>query len=581
MHIQSDSLINSQVSSKFTTMLSLMKPKLQEDTILLIPNAKDSPWLLSTTSIKNPMRLSKPMGKLIIWISNGCKDPSSFISDLGTDEDSVLNALSALKKSNIIYFESESHTQQTKPKLLSLLNFKNRHTSATHTDAKLLHKLTICNSLEERMLIEDNAPSDPSFVFRSLFDIEWRVFSHPRQFRWLQKITTSATVYTFSCLFILFGVTGVIPIILQWNLFYAAGTSSLSVQDMIYFFALLFLAIIIHELCHGSLLAYYGGRIRSFGVMLLYLSPACFCDITNSWYLPYKKQRFFIAIAGVISTFGIAGLCAWVFYAVRTIDTSWLGILSIYLYVIGIINLIPFVHFDGYIATMSLIDEPHLREHTMQEWKTFVFNLFTTQPLMLNITSFLRILFGMCCSLTPLILLGIPVLMQPAPVTWIGWIMSFVASFFLWIICILVIRGIYLIATTSSTHKKINWLYRTMIAILCSALLIPIFFIPIQSFTLGTFKKVDNALEIHIDYPIRNQKLYLYSEGLIGKREVGTLNITGDYSKYDETIPISRLSSSGNYFPEEGTVQVNASSVPLWNIFANYISFHISQLRST
>ncbi|KND44256.1 daptide biosynthesis intramembrane metalloprotease [Streptomyces stelliscabiei] len=124
----------------------------------------------------------------------------------------------------------------------------------------------------------------------------------------------------------------------------------------------------VHEIGHGAVLTYYGGRPTRMGMMLFYMSPAFFCDVSDGWRLPRKEQRVRVALAGIATQTVIAGAAA--------LATLFMGasaardgvlVYAVVTYLSGVLNLLPFVKLDGYIALMSHLDIPHLRDRAMTD----------------------------------------------------------------------------------------------------------------------------------------------------------------------------------------------------------------------
>ncbi len=122
----------------------------------------------------------------------------------------------------------------------------------------------------------------------------------------------------------------------------------------------------LHEMGHGAVLTYYGGRPSRMGVMLFYLSPAFFCDVSDGWRLPRKEQRVRVALAGIGTQAVIGGLAAIVaLFVGSTAVRDGALVFAVVTYVAGVLNLVPFVKLDGYIALMCQVNVPHLRDRAM------------------------------------------------------------------------------------------------------------------------------------------------------------------------------------------------------------------------
>ncbi|OEJ39795.1 hypothetical protein AR457_18460 [Streptomyces agglomeratus] len=130
---------------------------------------------------------------------------------------------------------------------------------------------------------------------------------------------------------------------------------------------------VVHEIGHGAVLTYYGGRPSRMGVMLFYLSPAFFCDVSDGWRLPHPHQRVRVALAGITTQTVIAGSAALtaLFLGPTTLRDALL-VLALTTYVSGLVNLLPLVKLDGYIALMSHLDIPHLRDRAMTDGRRWL-----------------------------------------------------------------------------------------------------------------------------------------------------------------------------------------------------------------
>ncbi|MFI2564129.1 daptide biosynthesis intramembrane metalloprotease [Paenarthrobacter sp. NPDC018779] len=130
--------------------------------------------------------------------------------------------------------------------------------------------------------------------------------------------------------------------------------------------AAMFASTLLHELGHGLALAYFGGQPRRIGIMLFYLSPAFFCDVTDGWRLPSRKQRVLVALAGPMVHLGL-GSAALSLQGFMTASTAKDGVLlyGVLCYCVAVLNLFPFIKLDGYVALMSALDVPYLRRKSM------------------------------------------------------------------------------------------------------------------------------------------------------------------------------------------------------------------------
>jgi putative peptide zinc metalloprotease protein len=140
-----------------------------------------------------------------------------------------------------------------------------------------------------------------------------------------------------------------------------------SVLDLVQFW-LLFLALgFFHESAHGLTCKHYGGEVHSMGLMFLYLTPAFYVDVTETWISATKLQRLATIIAGIWVEMVICGLAmiAWV----NSLPGEWLHDLAYQVILITglaviLINLNPLIKLDGYYFLTEVIDIPDLKERS-------------------------------------------------------------------------------------------------------------------------------------------------------------------------------------------------------------------------
>lgn len=177
-------------------------------------------------------------------------------------------------------------------------------------------------------------------------------------------------------------VLGGAALIMQASGAITALTSPLPMVDVLIVAVVLVAATFAHEAAHGVMLTSAGARPRRAGVMLLYLGPAFFVDVTDAWRLPSRRLRVAVALAGpaVHAVMGGAAALAALFTTDPDVRRTLL-VLSCACAAVVLVNLVPFVRFDGYIALMSAVDEPNLRARTMADaGATVRWLLFGTEP---------------------------------------------------------------------------------------------------------------------------------------------------------------------------------------------------------
>ncbi|MFB9627927.1 daptide biosynthesis intramembrane metalloprotease [Nonomuraea helvata] len=166
--------------------------------------------------------------------------------------------------------------------------------------------------------------------------------------------------------------------------------------------------IVLHEFAHAAVLTYYGGRPNRMGFMLLYLLPAFFCDVSDGWRLAERGQRVRVALAGAATQFVAAGSAslAALFTPGSDLRTGLL-VFSALNYGSGLLNLLPFIKLDGYLALMSHLDIPDLRKRAMIDARRHTAGLLFGGRYERELPQ-LRwaVPYGLACQLFPIYLVG-------------------------------------------------------------------------------------------------------------------------------------------------------------------------------
>jgi putative peptide zinc metalloprotease protein len=162
----------------------------------------------------------------------------------------------------------------------------------------------------------------------------------------------------------------------------------------------------LHEWGHGSVLTRHGGTPHRMGVMLFYGAPAFFCDVSDGWRLPRSGQRVQVALAGVAvqtTTASVAAIVAAFLPAGDARDVLWIFVISCAIQ--ACLNLLPFVKLDGYIALMSHLDIPFLREKAMSDARAVIAGVLFGAKLPRQLPGRpWAVPYGLACLLFPLYL---------------------------------------------------------------------------------------------------------------------------------------------------------------------------------
>jgi molybdopterin/thiamine biosynthesis adenylyltransferase/Zn-dependent protease len=163
--------------------------------------------------------------------------------------------------------------------------------------------------------------------------------------------------------------------------------------------ALIFGTTILHELGHAVTCDYFGAPVRSIGVMIYYLQPAAYADVTDSWQLKNRWHRVAIASAGVYVQAIISSLAviAWTVLRLTGHRADVIVVFVTMNVAIMIFNVLPFVKLDGYWILSNILAIPNLRDRAMEWVRVSMRSAVTRRPVEAKVLRFNAVL-----SMTPL-----------------------------------------------------------------------------------------------------------------------------------------------------------------------------------
>ncbi|MBR6626790.1 MAG: M50 family metallopeptidase [Lachnospiraceae bacterium] len=137
--------------------------------------------------------------------------------------------------------------------------------------------------------------------------------------------------------------------------------------DYVIFYVLMVLTTMLHEFGHAICCNRNGGKVSSMGLMLFFLMPCFFCDVSDIYMFKNKKKSFGVAVSGIATNYAMGLIGCLVFFALAA-NNIYAPILLFYFFAnIGFVvfNLIPFVKLDGYWVATALIDVDNLMDKSI------------------------------------------------------------------------------------------------------------------------------------------------------------------------------------------------------------------------
>lgn len=170
----------------------------------------------------------------------------------------------------------------------------------------------------------------------------------------------------------LLGTLGLIEAISQWDRFVTTFSEFASWQGVLLYVVVLTLVKMVHEFAHALETKWHGCNVASMGVGFLVLFPILYTDSTDAWRLARRRDRFAIVTAGLKAELGLSALALfiWSIAPPGMVQSVAFVVATTALISSAMVNLSPFMRFDGYYAMSDLTGIENLQERafSMARW---------------------------------------------------------------------------------------------------------------------------------------------------------------------------------------------------------------------
>lgn len=207
--------------------------------------------------------------------------------------------------------------------------------------------------------------------FRPPFSLQIGLIDPSVRLRWLASVARAVLRPRIQLLFLSVATAGLVLLGANRQLVGDSLGSPISIEVYAAVLLSLLVSTFVHEMAHAGVLMAYGEAPRRMGVMLFYLSPAFFCDVTGAWRLE-PRQRVAVALAGVGAHATMGGVAVLLAYVVSGEIATGLVIFGLTCYAFAMFNLVPFVKLDGYLALATWLDISHLRRKSIDDFWAWV-----------------------------------------------------------------------------------------------------------------------------------------------------------------------------------------------------------------
>jgi len=127
---------------------------------------------------------------------------------------------------------------------------------------------------------------------------------------------------------------------------------------------MVFLVTVLHECAHGLTCKHYGGHVHEMGFLLIYFMPAFYCNVSDAWLFPSKRERIWVSFAGVYFQIFLWALAVivWRLLDQETWPSDACAVLMATSGLSTLFSLNPLIKLDGYYMLADYLEIPNLRK---------------------------------------------------------------------------------------------------------------------------------------------------------------------------------------------------------------------------
>jgi putative peptide zinc metalloprotease protein len=126
---------------------------------------------------------------------------------------------------------------------------------------------------------------------------------------------------------------------------FSLGSFKMSIAEYVLLYLIFFLSVCLHEFAHGTVCRYLGGKVGTVGLMLIFFSPAMYCDISGIRMVEDRRKQMLASSAGIyVNTV----LMAFSSIAFAYSKQPFFAVYVVLSFTTIISNLIPVLRLDGY-----------------------------------------------------------------------------------------------------------------------------------------------------------------------------------------------------------------------------------------
>lgn len=151
--------------------------------------------------------------------------------------------------------------------------------------------------------------------------------------------------------------------IVNWDQLFLSLPQILTLYSLPLIVIVAFAVMTIHEFGHALTLKHFGGKVNEMGLLILYLIPGFYCNVSDAWLLR-KRERVLVSFAGGFIQIVVWAWATilWRFLAPETLASRACLIAIAFCGIQTVFNLNPLIRMDGYYLLSDFLEVPNLRQ---------------------------------------------------------------------------------------------------------------------------------------------------------------------------------------------------------------------------
>lgn len=340
---------------------------------------------------------------------------------------------------------------------------------------------------------------------------------------------------------------------------------------------------VIHEFGHGMACKRAGGECHEMGLMFLVMTPCLYCNVSDSWMLPSKWKRAFIAAAGMYFELIIASMAVFVWWYSEPGIINQLALNTVFICSVStlLFNANPLMRYDGYYILSDLMEVPNLRQkastvlnRTLSNWCLGIKS--SADPFLPTKKKWLFILYSLAAvAYRWLIMFAIfwvlYQMLEPYGYKIIG---QFIAMTALWGLVGMPLVKLYKFFTVPGRMQNVKSSRLVLTSIVATAVLIGILMIPLPHYVRCSFYVQPKVAEnVFVEVPGTLARIHVQPNQTVGAGEPIATLVSQDLDYLLDTMERETWAAKISYETAEKVADRDSTKVPAAKAaYASYVA---------